>query len=290
MQRLGLALPLAGALVLGCGSDPVRTPPGATEPLPVTCMDPAGYADQDPSFPPLDVGAVKATILTTNEDPAVDAMLEVCGVNVCTKPVFADSDGNAAVFVDSPTQKPALKYGDALVYGEVAVLFDASPDGTDFGTLHTPKLPDTGSPIAPGAPAQSGGVTLTLAKNGSMTLDAIEPYDTADARGLRAAELPHDQWPAGLDHGAGLDLVFTLAPLGAKLCPPAALEVPNSAGWAPGTAVEFSVQGFDAGIELFAPYGEWQAVATGVVDDTGQRLVMTNGGLPVISNVGVRRL
>ena len=88
--------------------------------------------------------------------------------------------------------------------------------------------------------------------------------------------------------------MFTLAPLGGKLCPPAALELPNTAGWAAGTSVEFLLQGLDpglvAGAQGFAPYGEWQPFATGEVDATGERLVVTDGGLPVISSVGVRRL
>jgi hypothetical protein len=84
--------------------------------------------------------------------------------------------------------------------------------------------------------------------------------------------------------------VFTLAPLDMTLCPAAGIELPNSAGWDPGTAVEFLLQGLDIDRQPWAPYGEWAVFATGEVDETGERIVTTEGGLPVVSNVGVRRL
>ncbi len=248
----------------------------------------------DRSLPALEVGEVTATVRTTDDAPAVEALVLVCGVNVCTRPKYTDARGEVTISVEAATQKPALKYGDGFKFGEVALLFDASADGTDFGTVYTPELPTAGAPIVAGTRAESSGVALTLAANGRMELDPFEPYDTENGRAFRAAQFAADQWPEGLAHGAELELVFTLAPLGARLCPSAALELPNSAGWPAGTAVEFSVQGLDAGVDsgaqLFAPYGEWQAIAQGEVDATGERLVMTEGALPVISNVGVRRL
>jgi hypothetical protein len=291
MRRLGLALPLAGALSFGCGSDPVSSPPPGKQPAKATCEDPPGYAD--PTLPALDVGEVSATVLTPDGAPAVGALFEVCGINVCTSPRFTDADGSGAVFVEEPTQKPALKFGDALEFGELALLFDPTPGGqSDLGTVYTTVLPAEGVPIAPGAPAESAGVTLTLAANGTIEIDEAT-YQTEKSRQFRAAELPGEGLTPLLDHGAGLEHVFTLAPLGARLCPPAALSLPNAEGWAPGTAVEFLVQGFDVGDEPgnqpFAPYGEWQTFATGSVSTDGSTLVVTDGGLPVISNVGVRR-
>ncbi|HEV8548762.1 MAG TPA: hypothetical protein VGQ57_07040 [Polyangiaceae bacterium] len=282
---------LCGSLLLGCGSDPVSAPIHQdTEPA--KCDTPPGYVDL--SYPALDVGEVVVSVHTTDGSPADHALVEVCGINACTNPTYTDERGDADVAVQVPTQKPALKYGDAFEFGELALLFEVSGHRTDFGSLYTTKLPDTGDPIQPGKRAESNGVALTLAENGTFDLPGFAPYDTEDGRGLRAAELPQEHWPAGLDHGAGLELVFTLAPMGAMLCPSPAVELPNSAGWAPGTAVEFLQQGLDAGADegaqLFAPYGEWTSFGTGTVDDTGERLVQTEGGLAMISNVGVRRL
>jgi hypothetical protein len=285
-------LPLAG----GCGSDPATpvTPPAdaGQEPEPATCAEGPGFVDL--SYPELDVGEVSVTVLTTDGEPAVEALVLVCGINVCTRPKYTDARGEVVVSVESPTQKPALKYGDAYEYGEVGVLFDPDEGGTDFGTVYVPRLPVDGAPLVPGQRAESGGVAITLAKNGRIDLDPFEPYDTEEGRALRAAELPRDLWPAGLLSGAPLELVFTLAPMGARLCPPAPVELPNSEGWEPGTAVVFYLQGLDAGVDSgaqrFAPYGQWEQFGAGVVDESGERLVLTDGALPVVSNVGVARL
>jgi len=283
--RLALLL-----LASGCGSDPAT--PVVKEPEPATCAEGPGYVDL--SYPALEVGEITATVRTTDGEPAADALVEVCGINVCTRPKYTNESGNVAVSVDSPTQKPALKYGDAYLYGEVAVLFTGDESGTDFGTVYVPRLPVDGAPIEPGHRAESGGVAVTLAAGGRVELDPFAPYDTEEGRALRAAELPRDLWPEGLDRGANLELVFTLAPMGARLCPSAPIELPNSEGWQPGTQVELYLQGLDAGVDsgaqLFAPYGEWKPFGTGVVDESGERLVLTDGALPVVTNVGVRRL
>jgi len=284
--------PLALLALAGCGSDPATpTPPVTTEPMPATCEKGPGYVDL--SYPALEIGEISATVRTLDDEPAEEALVFVCGINVCTRPKFTDARGEVVVSVEYPTQKPAFKYGDAYTYGEVGVLFSGDEGGTDFGTVYLPRLPAVGAPITPGERAESGGVAITLAESGRMELDAFEPYDTEEGRALRAAELPREFWPEGLDHGAELELVFTLAPMGARLCPSAALELPNSDGWDPGTEVEFYLQGLDAGVDSgaqqFAPYGEWQLLGTGSVDESGERLVLESSGLPVVTNVGVRR-
>jgi len=258
---------------------------------PAKCEDGPGYVD--PSYPALDVGAVTAHVQTTDDEPAADALVEVCGINVCTRPEYTDASGYVTIVVVEPTQKPAVKYGDAYRYGEVALLFDGDEGGTDFGTLYVPRLPENGAPILPGMPAESGGVVVTLPEGGRFELDLFAPYDTDEGRAFRAAELPKTLWPMGLDHGAKLELIFTLAPLGARLCPSASIELPNSAGWNAGTEVELLLQGLDPGLDpgaqLFAPYGEWEPFGTGVVSDDGDRIELVDGDLPVITNVGVRR-
>lgn len=307
MRRVRAVAPLFAALALACGSDPVTTPAaggsggsggssgkggsgGSGMPAP-QCERPS-FADE--SVPQVTVGKVTATVVDLDEAPVAATPIMVCGVDLCSDLGETDRNGEAAVRFTSPVRKPAFKYGDGLLYGELAILLPETEDDIDLGTVHLPALPAVGAPIEPEVPAESGGATLTLPEGGVLTLDAFAPYDTPENRAFRAAELPPELFPDGLDHGAELEQVFTLAPLGAELCPFATLSLPNSAGWDPGTEVEFLVQGFGVGLvegdQPFAPYGDWEPVATGVVSDDGERLEMTDGGLPLISNVGVRRL
>jgi hypothetical protein len=258
---------------------------------PAACDAPS-YADA--TLPSVMVGKVTITVHDTNGAPVVDTPVTVCGIDVCSNLEHTDSDGVAVVNLRSAVTKPALKFGDGLAYAELAILLDDAAGGANFPDLTLPALPAEGAPISACTTARSNGAELTLAPNATFSLDTLPPYATPDSRAFRAAELPPEQFPEGLEHGARLERIFTLAPLGAVLCPPAALRLPNVAGWEPGTRVEFLVQGFGVGLEdgdqPFAPYAEWQSVATGVVDDDGETLRTTRGGLPVISNVGVRRL
>jgi hypothetical protein len=298
---LGLLLCLP--VITACGSDgattgdsggsgPNAAGAGGNTVAPATCAPGPSYADA--SLPQVNVGPVVATVLDLDGSPVPDMPVTVCGVDLCSNLERTDEDGAVGVNLQSPVTKPAFKYGDGLTHAELALLFPPTTERLDLGTVYLPALPELGAPIEPGERAESGGATLTLAANGSLTLDAFEPYDTPEHRAFRAAELTPDRFPDGLGHGAALEVVFTLAPLGAVLCPAAALELPNSAGWDPGTQIEFLVQGFGVGVsegdQPFAPYGEWQNVATGIVDDSSEHLVMTDGGLPIISNVGIRRL
>jgi hypothetical protein len=250
-----------------------------------------GFADD--SWPKVTVGEVTATVLDLDGEPVVAAPVTVCGVDLCSDLRETDQDGAVAVHLPSPVTKPAFKFGDGLLHGELALLLPEAEDGLELGTLYLPALPAIGAPIEPGVPAESGGATLTLPEDGVMTLEAFAPYDTPENQAFRAAELPPARFPDGLDHGAELERVFTLAPLGAELCPPAALSLPNTAGWEPGIEVEFLLQGFGVGLtegdQPFAPYGEWEPIGTGVVSEDGEILTVTEGGLPIISNVGVRR-
>jgi hypothetical protein len=290
MQLRSLAAALFGVLAFACGSDPIHsTPPPASSAEPVTCDEPT-YADATL------MGGETGTVTLTVHDPdgaaVVGTPVTVCGVNVCSDIKHTDMDGTTSVpAISAAVIKPALKFGDALTYAELAILLDDPAKGGVFSELTLPALPATGDPILPGGTATSNGVTLTLTKDATFKFIDNLTYTTPDSQALRAAELTPDHFPDGLDHGAGLERIFTLAPLGAKICPPATLSLPNSAAWDPGTSVEFLVQGLQVEEdEPFAPYGEWQSVATGVVDPSGATLVTTLGGLPIVSNVGVRRL
>jgi hypothetical protein len=114
----------------------------------------------------------------------------------------------------------------------------------------------------------------------------IDYPEDAD-RTFRAAELPLELAPPGLDAGEELDAIFALAPTDATVCPPASIELPNTPGYDAGSEVDILIHGTDVD-EGWAPYGGWRVVATGRVDDAGERIETIEGGLPVIANVGVR--
>ncbi|HTQ06879.1 MAG TPA: hypothetical protein VMI54_23640 [Polyangiaceae bacterium] len=303
MKRLGVAAPLFGVFLLACGSDPVNgtgapatssTTPmpssssSSTAPPALTCDEP-DYSDD--SLPLLSVGPVSVTLHDPSDAPIVGQPTYVCGAYVCGRLELTVDDGSASPGIDMPAIKPALKFGDAVKYPELAILMDDPAPGMKFPVLTLPPFPDQGVALAPGTTSTSNGVSLTLAANANPP--EVDPtiYGLDDPEPFRAVELPPEHIPDGLDHGAGLERVFALEPSGTELCPPAALSVPNSAGWAPGTEVEFLIQGLGAGDEqLFAPYADWQSIGTGAVDDAGENLVLTNGALPIIYTVGVRRL
>jgi len=241
---------------------------------------------EDESLPLISAGQVSVTLHDPSGAPIVGQPTYVCGAYVCGSPSWTDEEGSGGPSLDTPAIKPALKVGDSVAYPEVAILIDHPQKGLSFAVT-LPPFPSEGVPLVPGTTSASNGVVLTLADDATFDT-TLTVNGTLDP--FRAVELPANRLPDGLDHGAGLERVFALEPLSTVLCPPAGLSLPNSAGWAPGTAVEFLVQGLGAVEQPFAPYGEWQSIGTGAVDDAGDNLVLTSGGLPVIFNVGVRRL
>ncbi|HEX6275764.1 MAG TPA: hypothetical protein VFZ53_22135, partial [Polyangiaceae bacterium] len=244
--------------------------------------DGPGYGE---TAPLVDSGSVRARLVDEAGAPLADIMVFVCGTRVCSMPEYTRDDGVVTIASPEPMEKPAFKYGDGLEVGRFAALLPESSGETDLGTIATPRLPAPGACLAPGATAESNGVSITLADDAAVEVIPID-YPTPADRTFRAAELPLSFAPAGLGAGQELDAIFALAPAGAVVCPPAALELPNTPGYAAGTEVDIFVNGTDVD-EGFAPYGGWRAVATGRVDETGERIETIDGGLPVIANVGV---
>jgi hypothetical protein len=275
-------------LVWGCGSDPLEQPgaaggaAGAGGSAP-QCDEPQGYASTHPlQF----VGSVDATVRDLDGNAPTDLLVQVCGINKCISGA-SDSSGNALVSVNDDLTRPAFKYGDGLTYGKVALLLAEPSDMVALGTLSTPALPSSGSPITAGAIASSGGAELTVAPGASIAFDSLT-YRTADEKAFRAAELPLAQAPAALDQGLGLELYVALAPLDTEFCPPATLALANSPGWSPGTPVEFYTHGLDVG-EVYAPYGGFAKFADGAVSDDGAQIRAQDQTLSVLSLVAVRR-
>jgi hypothetical protein len=294
-------------LVVACGSDPVAEPDkggggtsgsgggggsGGTGASPActdgptnldVCGDGPGFAA---GAPLVDAGSVRATIVDAEGIPLADLMVFVCGTRVCSMPAYTDADGAVTIASPEPMEKPAFKFGDGLEVGRFAALLSESSGEVELGTIGTPRLPSPGSCLSPGTTAESGGVRLTLADGARVEVLPID-YPSDAERTFRAAELPLELAPPGLDAGEELDAIFALAPTGAVVCPPATLELPNTPGYAPGEEVDILVHGTDVD-EGFAPYGGWEPVAVGRVDASGERIETIEGGLPIIANVAVR--
>jgi hypothetical protein len=85
-----------------------------------------------------------------------------------------------------------------------------------------------------------------------------------------------------------LDIVIGTTPK-ARFCPPAALTVPNSLEWPPGTRVEIHHQGVEVDQE-WAPYGGWAQVATATVTSDGASILTdADSGIPELGLLGLRR-
>lgn len=290
-------------LLVGCGSDPLdddKTSGGgggtsgsggtAGTPScpdgPVTgdvCTDGPGYAE---TAAPIAISSVNATIVDENGAPIADLAAFVCGTKICSLPVRTDADGNVTVPFDDSIEKPAFKYGDGLEVGRFFPPLSESVTEIALGTIGTPRLPAEGACLSPGTTVESGGVRLTTLDEALIELLPLD-YPEPDQRTFRAAELPLALAPPGLDGGEGLEAIFALAPVGAAICPGATLDLPNTPGYEPGTEVDILIHGTDVE-ELWVPYGGWRVVATGRVDDTGERIETIDGFLPIITDVGVR--
>jgi hypothetical protein len=292
------------ALLVACGSDPLDDDSGSggsggtgggsggsggglrCADAPVdrdVCASGPGYDDGSAG---ISAGSVRATVVDTDGEPLSDLMVFICGTDVCSMPEFTGPDGSVTIAYGVPMAKPAFKYGDGLEVGRFFPLLAESTTETDLGTIATPRLPEPGACLAAGAVHESGGVELTLESDAMVELPPID-YPSPDEGTFRAAELPIELAPAGLDAGVGLEAIFALAPTGAVVCPPATVTLPNTPGYAPDTEVDLLIHGVDVD-EEWAPYGGWVTVATGRVDAAGERIDTVEGGLPMITNVGVR--
>jgi hypothetical protein len=289
------------AFLLACGSDPLddgATGNGGTGGSGGTggtprcpdgpmggdvCDDGPGYAEEAME---IEIGSVSATVVDEQGAPIADLAVFVCGTKVCSLPERTDAGGNVTLAFSAPIEKPAFKYGDGLEVGRFFPLLSEGGAAIELGTIGTPRLPAPGACLEPGDVAESGNVRLTLAPDAAVELLPID-YPEPDDRTFRAAELPLALAPPGLDAGESLEAIFALAPVGATVCPPAAIELPNTPGYAPGTEVDILIHGADVD-EEWVPYGRWRTVATGRVDDAGARIETIDGGLPYVSAVGVR--
>jgi hypothetical protein len=103
-----------------------------------------------------------------------------------------------------------------------------------------------------------------------------------------ARELPADAWPQAVPKDIGIEVLVALGPVKTKFCPPARLDVENSAGWPAGAEVEVLLHVTDA-LGYWGAYGTFSVVSLAQVDESGERVVTLAGeGLPELGVVGLR--
>jgi hypothetical protein len=286
------AWPLA-LFMVACGSDPISGDGAAGSPssgeggsggdTSVECDDGPGYA-RNPEPAPIE--NVEATVLDETGAPYADSLVQVCGLDICVNG-FTDENGMTSVSATEPITQAAFKYGDGLGVGKFALPLEPSETVFDLGVVRTVRLPESREPIRAGSTSTSDEVSLTLPANASVEFDLLV-YREEEQQAFRAAELDLTSAPDRLLGDSGVELAFALAPLDTEFCPAATLELPNRDGWEPGTEIEFLLHGLDLG-ERFAPYAGWAVIGRGEVDESGERLVMLEGGMRTLGSVGVRR-
>lgn len=232
-----------------------------------------------------------ATVVDQNGAPVANQPVYICGTDLCSPASATGADGKVTISTTQMMKKPALKFGDAVSYSEFALPLTMAT--TDLGTIGTVKLPASGVAFTPGADATSGMVKVSVPAGASVTVNELL-FDTPDKQLFRAAELPLDKAGAIIADAevdgaaANFEIVYGVAPAGTTICPPATITVPNSLGWAAGTAVEFFVMTIDAGQE-FAPYAGWAKASDGVVSPDGATIATTDSGFIYLDNFAIRK-
>jgi hypothetical protein len=234
---------------------------------------------------PINVGAVSAVIVDQAGAPLDNVEAYVCGLDLCSAPTHSDATGAVAISVNQDFLLPAFKFGSGIADARMVYLVGAGT--TDVGEMMTANLlTATGATFTPGGDTTSGDVTITLAANAELEFDLT--VEEEDQQQFRAVTMDLADPPAVLDLELGLVQLYAVGPFETYFCPAAQVTVPNDAGLAPGSAVEFVLHGVGTGQE-FAPYGGWAVVSDGVVSDDGLTIhTDAAGGLPVLSVFGVR--
>lgn len=279
-----LVAAFAGALLLSCGGDPAEPEPA--EPKPSGAAECKGPGYREPGEAQR-VDSVSAELVDLDGEPVSDELVQVCGLDLCTNGK-SGRDGRVAMSLGTEFLEPAFKFGEGRVSARFAQLLPAEPD-LELGVVRTVRLPDVSSsvPIAAGTTAEFEGFAVSVAEDAKIQIDGLS-FRTDSEKGLRAVRVPLDGAPAVVAEGPGLELVYAATPVETRFCPPAALSVPNSEGFAPGADVEVWLHGVDIA-EDFAPYGGWGLVSAAKVSADGERIETTEPGLPVLGVLGFKR-
>lgn len=258
------------------------------------CDDGPGYAE---AVNQRQVSLVEGRVVDTEGAPVADLGVQVCGTDIC---YFGKTDDQGIVTscvnnicskgVKPPSalNKPAFKHGSGIDYARFAYLLPEGQTAYDLGDVPALKLPapGTGDALVPGESATSNGITLSLAADAGLR---VEAYFTDEQMQFRAAFMGLSDAPEAVDDSLGLEMLIGIGPIEVNICPAASMSVPNNENWEPGAEVEFLLHGIDI-TEEWAPYAGWAVVSTGAVSADGNSIVTTEGeGIPQLSVIGIRR-
>lgn len=267
---------------VGAGGDGTTSTTGAGGDAPE--CDPPGSVETDPL--PRGFESVQATVLDLDGDPIAGDAIQVCGIDLCLTG-DTNEDGFVVVSHDgTPLDAPIFKAGDGLLLAKIGFPLPAGEPvvltATTFG------LADSGTAMAAGASAEADGVVLAIAEDGAVGFNLLE-FGGSGEDTFRASVVP-PELIEDVAAGEGFVALVGLGPNETFLCPPAGLAIPNDAGLAAGTPVEFVQQGLETA-QYFTLYGQWGQIALGHVSDDGSTIATDDGeGIPILSAVGVRPL
>jgi len=278
MERsIQLCCGLAWLVSFGCSSKSDE----ASEPAPVKCEAPGYQSNAEP----ITIEQVQAKFRLPSGEAAAALPVQVCGINLCLN-YNASSNGGLNEAPRSSLVRPALKYGDGFDFAELAIpLSDPKPNLGELVAVPLPPFSE-GSAFPKNGTLRNGDLTLQLDPHGSFEHDILTYRD--DELVFRSVAIPVGDSEQALDPSLRFEIAYGVAPLGTTFCPPAKLSLKNSGNWDPGTRVEVFVQGLDVA-EKWAPYGEWLQVAEASVSSDGSRIETTNGGIPILSSIALRR-
>lgn len=243
-----------------------------------------GYPSHSPA---IEIDGVDAQLSDPSGAPVTDLAVQVCGLDICVNG-STDAQGNVRVTPRAALLSPAFKYGDGFEFAKLAAKLSDQPT-QDLGALVALPLPSyaEGAPFPKAGDVSNGDVTLSLAPGSKIAHDLLTYTDDAELV-FRTVPIPIAASTRALDPSFGFELAYALAPVSTTFCPPAAMRLKNSLGWAPLTAVEVFVQGLEVD-EKLAPYGDWIKVADASVSDDGTEIDSSSGGIPILSSLALRR-
>lgn len=235
---------------------------------------------------PLTVDSVTADIVDLDGNAFAGEGTQLCGLDIC---LFGDTDGSGHVSIPANKEMdtPAFKWGNGYTAARLALRLPEAGD-TVFQKLIALRLPQAGVAMVPGTTLTSGDLSLTVDAEGVIEVDEIN-FPEADQQLFRSSTVPADRVGDVVDPALGLEMLFAAGPFETLFCPAAKVSVPNSEGWAAGTAVELWLQGVDT-LQHWAPYAGWTKVSTGAVSADGATIETTDGeGLPSLGVFGIKR-
>jgi hypothetical protein len=252
---------------------------------PAECHGP-GYAS-DPAAIPFS-GLTASVVDVSGKGVTPGTIAQACGINICLNGETA-SGGRVIITEKNSLTKPAFKYGGGQNYARFALPLSPEPgQQLELGDQTTIAFdaPEKGAALQAGKTATSRTVSVTLATNAVVTVDPFD-FETDDLKKFRAAVIPEESWPDAVDGTLDFDMVVALTPSDAVICPAAKLSLENTEHL-PAGKVEIYVHGVDI-TEEWAPYGGWAKVSDGhVTDDLATIETDPEGGLPVLSVIGIR--